>query len=168
MNVRKPAVLAGVLGVFFSVTGAAETRVPQGSQDAIPKAIQKKLDKEREGWAVAAAPACQGAATVATADIDFDQATDAAMVLASGGAEPRIVIALPRVIGDAAVHDLGPLSAVPGATHLVVMPLGTAVREPGAMFDDYLSGPTFAAASCEKALVAYVWNGYGFRARPLK
>jgi hypothetical protein len=49
-----------------------------------------------------------------------------------------------------------------------VLPLGTPIRGPGDMFDNYLSGPTFVAASCDKPLIAFVWTGYGFRPRPIK
>lgn len=90
------------------------------------------------------------------------------MVVNTPGGEPRIVVVLPRVIGGAVVHDMGPLAAVAGATHEVVVPLGTAVRDAGAMFDDYLSGPTFAAASCDKAIAAFVWSGNRFRQRALR
>lgn len=168
MNSLKPAAWAGVLCVFLGVTLNGAAAPLQDPPEVLTKAIRKQLDKQFPAWTVAAAPACQGAASTATADIDFDQEPDAGLVVTTQGGEARVVIAMPRVIGGAIVHDLGPLAAVPGATHLVVLPLGTVVREPGAMFDDYLSGPTFAAASCEKALVAYVWNGYGFRSRPVK
>lgn len=168
MNVLKPAVWAGVLCVFFGVTLNGATAPFQDPPEVLTKAIRKHLDRQFPEWTLAAAPACQGAVSPATADIDFDTETDAALVVTTQGGEARVVIAMPRVIDGAIVHDLGPLAAVPGATHMVVLPLGTAIREAGAMFDDYLSGPTFAAASCEKALVAYVWTGYGFRVRPLK
>lgn len=166
MKVMNPAGWAGVLCVSLGVALGASAPV-QDPPEVLTKSIRKKLDKQFPAWTLPAAPACPGAQP-ATADIDFDQQTDAGLVVATQGGEARAVIVLPRVIGDAVVHDLGPLSAVPGATHLVVLPLGTVVREAGAMFDDYLSGPTFAAASCDKALVAYVWNGYGFRTRSLK
>ncbi|MBK9241508.1 MAG: hypothetical protein IPL75_14885 [Acidobacteria bacterium] len=53
------------------------------------------------------------------------------------GGEARIVVVLPRVVGGAVVHDLGPLAAVSGATtwwwcHWAPRS-GTR-----AMFDDYL------------------------------
>lgn len=168
MNVLKPVGWAGVLCACLGVTLNGAIALAQDPPEVLTKAIRKNLDKQFPEWTLAAAPICPGAVSPATADIDFDQEPDAAFVLTTQGGEARVVIALPRVIGGSVVHDLGPLSAVPGATHLVVLPLGTVVREPGAMFDDYLSGPTFAAASCEKALVAYVWTGYGFRERSLK
>lgn len=168
MKVLKPAAWAGVLCVFLGVTLNGATAPSQKSPEVLTKAIRKHLDKQFPAWTLAAAPACQGAVSPATADIDFDQETDAAFVVTTQGGEARVVIAMPRIIGGAIVHDLGPLSAVPGATHLVVLPVGTVVREPGAMFDNYLSGPTFAAASCDKVLVAYVWTGYGFRERSPK
>ena len=167
MKVMNPAGWAGVLCVSLGVALGASAPM-QDPPEVLTKSIRKKLEKQFPAWTLAAAPACPGASSPATADIDFDQQTDAAFVVATQGAEAHVVIVLPRVIDDAVIHDLGPLSAVPGATHLVVLPLGTKVRDAGAMFDDYLSGPTFAAASCEKALVAYSWTGYGFRARPLK
>jgi hypothetical protein len=167
MKVMNPAGWAGVLCVSLGVALGASAPM-QDPPEVLTKSIRKKLDKQFSAWSLAAAPACPGAASSATADIDFDQNLDTGLVVTTHGGEARVVIVLPRVIGDAVVHDLGPLSAVPGATHLVVLPLGTVVREAGAMFDDYLSGPTFAAASCEKALVAYSWTGYGFRARTLK
>ena len=167
MKVMNPAVWAGVLCVSLGMTLGA-TAPLQDPPEVLTKSIRKKLDKQFPAWTLTAAPACQGAASPATADIDFDLETDAAFIATTEGGEARVVITLPRVIGDAVIHDLGPLSAVPGATHMVVLPLGTVVREPGAMFDDYLSGPTFAAASCDKALVAYVWTGHGFRTRPVK
>lgn len=167
MNVLKPAGWAGALCVFLGVTVGATVPV-QDPPEVLTKAIRKHLDKQFPAWTLAPAPACPGAVSPATADIDFDQETDAAFVVTTQGGEARMLVAMPRVIGGAIVHDLGPLSDVPGATHLVVVPLGTVVREPGAMFDDYLSGPTFAAASCEKPLVAYKWTGYGFRPRTLK
>ena len=168
MNVLKPAGWAGVLCVFLGVTLTGAMAPSQDPPEVLTKAIRKHLDKQFPAWTLAPVPACQGAVSPATADIDFDQETDAAFVVTTQGGEARVVIAMPRIVGGAIVHDLGPLAAVPGATHMVVLPLGTAVREAGAMFDDYLSGPTFAAASCEKALVAYMWNGYGFRVRPVK
>lgn len=168
MNLLKPAAWAGVLCVFLGVTLNGAAAPSQAPPEVLTKAIRKHLDKQFPAWTLASAPACQGAVSPATADIDFDQETDAAFVVTTQGGEARVVIAMPRLIGGAIVHDLGPLAAVPGATHMVVLPLGTVVREAGAMFDDYLSGPTFAVASCEKALVAYMWTGYGFRARPVK
>ncbi len=167
MKVMNPAGWAGVLCVSLGVALGASAPV-QDPPEVLTKSIRKKLDKQFPAWTLTAAPACPGAPSPATADIDFDQQPDAGVAVTTQGGEARVVIVLPRVIGDAVVHDLGPLSAVPGATHMVVLPLGTVVRDAGAMFDDYLSGPTFAAASCEKALVAYSWTGYGFRARTLK
>jgi hypothetical protein len=167
MKVLKPAVLAGVLGVFFGVSSLGAVAPQQDPPEMLTKAIRKSLDKQFPGWTLAPAPACPTATMPATADIDFDQSIDVAMVVTVPGGEPHMVVALPRVIGGSIVHDLGPVSAFPGATHLVVLPLGTAVRGPGDMFDNYLSGPTFAAASCEKPLVAFVWTGYGFRPRPI-
>ncbi len=168
MKVLKPVALAGVLGVFCGVSSVGAFAPPQDSPEVLTKAIRKSLDKQFPGWTLAQAPACPVATAPATADIDFDLSTDIAMVVTVPSGEPHMVAALPRVIGGSIVHDLGPLSSVPGATHLVVLPLGTAVRGPGDMFDNYLSGPTFAAASCEKPLVAFVWTGYGFRPRPIQ
>jgi len=168
MNVLKPAGWAGVLYVFLGATLAGATAPAQDPPGALTKAIRKTLDKQFSGWTPAPAPSCPGATALATADIDFDQSIDVAMVVTVAGGAPQIVVAMPRVIGGAIVHNLGPLSAVPGATHLVVLPLGTAIRGPGDMFDNYLSGPTFAASSCEKPLIAFEWTGYGFRPRPVK
>jgi hypothetical protein len=168
MNVLKPAAWAGVLGVFLGVSSVGAFVSPQEPPEVLTKAIRKMLDKQFPGWTLAPAPACPAATQLATADIDFDQSTDVAMVVTVPGGEPHMVVALPRVIGGSIVHDLGPLSGVPGATHLVVLPLGTPIRGPGDMFDNYLSGPTFVAASCDKPLVAFVWTGYGFRPRPIK
>ena len=168
MHSLKPAGWAGALCVFLGVTLHGAAAPMQDPPEVLTKEIRKQLDTQFPAWSAAPAPVCAGAASPATADIDFDREADVALVVTTQGGEPRVVIAMPRVIGGAILHDLGPLAAVPGATHLVVLPLGTPVREPGAMFDDYLSGPTFAAASCEKALVAYMWNGYGFRSRQVK
>ncbi|MCC7186831.1 MAG: hypothetical protein IT185_11345 [Acidobacteria bacterium] len=168
MNVLKPAGWAGVLCVFFGVAFVGATPALQDPPEVVTKAMRKALDQQFPEWATAPAAACPTAVdTPATADVDFDMETDVAMIVAVPGGEPHMVVAMPRVIAGSIVHDLGPLSAIPGATHLVVLPLGTAVRGPGDMFNDYLSGPTFAAASCDKPLVAFVWTGYGFRKRPI-
>ena len=168
MNVFKPAAWAGVLGVFLGVSSLGAVAPQQDPPEVVTKTIRKSLDKQFPDWTLVQAPACPAAVNApATADIDFHQSTDLAIIVTVPGGEPHMVVALPRVIGGSIVHDLGPLSAVPGATHIVVLPLGTAVRGPGDMFDNYLSGPTFAAASCEKPLVAFVWTGYGFRPRPI-
>lgn len=167
MKTVNPAAWAGVLCVSLGVALGATAPV-QEPPEVLTKTVRKHLDKQFPAWTLAAPPACPAAVAPATADIDFDKEMDAALVLSTQGGEARAVVVMPRVVGGAVVHDLGPLSAVPGATHLVVVPLGTVVRDAGSMFDDYLSGPTFAAGSCEKPLVAYAWTGYGFRARPIK
>ncbi|HQX81253.1 MAG TPA: hypothetical protein PKW63_05810 [Vicinamibacterales bacterium] len=167
MKMMKPAGWAGVLGVFLGVTVHGGVQDRSDVPDVMTKTITEQLDDEIPGWTMVSAPAC-GPAGPASADIDSDKSLDVAMVVNTPGGEARIVVVLPRVVGGAVVHDLGPLAAVSGATHVVVVPLGTAVRDPGAMFDDYLSGPTFAAASCEKALTAFPWAGTGFRQRPLR
>lgn len=162
MKYSKLAAWAGALGVFVSAA-VGVSAVTQEQPEAISKAIRKQMDRQFAEWAVVGAPTCAGASNPTVADIDFDQSPDVAMVVRTDGGEPHVVIAMPRVLGGAIVHDLGPLSAIPGATHLVVLPQGRVVSEAGAMLVDYLSGPTFAAASCEGPLVAFVWTGYGFR-----
>jgi hypothetical protein len=169
MNVLKPAAWAGVLCVSLGMSTLGAFAPQPDSPDVLTKALRKSIDKQFPDWTLAPAPACAAAVeSTASADIDFDQSTDVAMVVTVPGGEPQMMVALPRVVGDSVVHKLGPLSAVPGATHLVVLPLGTAIRGPYDMFDDYVSGPTFAAASCEKPLIAFVWSGNGFRERPVK
>jgi hypothetical protein len=168
MKELKPAVWAGVLGVFLGVSAFGVFAAPQDPPEVLTKAIRKTLDKQFPEWTAAPAPTCPSATPQATADIDFDQSADVALIVTVPGGAPQMVVALPRVIGGSIVHDLGPLSAVPGATHMVVLPLGTATRGAGDMFDNYLSGPTFAAASCEKPLIAFEWTGYGFRRRVIK
>ena len=163
MKYSRLAALAGGLGVFLCAAAISVSATPQGESEGISKAVRKQMDKQFDVWSVAGVTGCAGASNPTVADIDFDQSTDVAMVVQADGGEPHVVIAMPRVLGGAIVHDLGPLSAIPGATHLVVLPQGRVVSEPGAMLVDYLSGPTFAAASCEGPLVAFVWTGYGFR-----
>lgn len=163
MKSSKPAAWAGVLGVFLSAAVISVSAAIQSQSEAISKTIRKQMDRQFAEWSVAAAPGCAGATNPAIADIDFDQSADVAMVVRTDTGASHVVIAMPRVVGGAIVHDLGPLSAVPGATHLVVLAQGRVVSAPGAMLVDYLSGPTFAAASCDGPLVAFVWTGYGFR-----
>ena len=167
MKILKPAAWAGVLGVFFGMSAVGAVTLQPPAPDVLTKTIRKTMDKQFPGWTMAPAATCPAASAPATADIDFDQSADVALIVTVPGGEPQMVVVMPRVIGGAVVHNLGPLSAVPKATHLVVLPLGTSIRGPGDMFDDYLSGPTFAAASCEGPLVAFVWSGYGFRQRPI-
>jgi hypothetical protein len=163
MKWMKLAACTGVLGAM--ATGAeALTQEPPA---VLTKAIRKQLDAQLPGWTVAAAPACAAGANPVTSDIDFDRSIDVAMVVDTPGGEPHIVVAMPRVVDGARAFDLGPLSAIAGATHVVVLPQGRPVRWPGAMLDDYLSGPTFAAASCAGPVVAFVWTGYGFRTVPV-
>jgi len=163
MKYLKLAAWAGGLGVFVSAAVISVSAVTQVPPEVVTKAIRKQMDRQfPAGWAVAGVPGCAGASNPAVADIDFDQSPDVAMVVQTGG-ESHVAIAMPRVLGGAIVFDLGPLSAIPGATHLVVLPQGRVVSAPDAMLVDYLSGPTFAAASCDGPLVAFVWTGYGFR-----
>jgi len=162
MKYSQLAAWAGGLGVFFTAAVISVSAATQVEPEGVTKAIRKQMDRQFTGWAIAGVPGCVGASNPITADIDFDQSPDVAMVVQTGG-ESHVVIAMPRVLGGAIVFDLGPLSAIPGATHLVVLPQGRVVSAPGAMLVDYLSGPTFAAASCDGPLVAFVWTGYGFR-----
>lgn len=167
MKRLKPAGWAGALCVFLMAASSWIPAIAQEPQAELAKAIRKQLDKQFDGWTVAPAPACPGASSHAAADIDFDRSGDVALIVNTPAGEPRVVIAMPRVIGGAIVHDMGPLAAIPGATHVVVLPQGRVVRAPGAMFDDHLSGPTFAVASCERPIVAFVWTGYSFRKIPV-
>jgi hypothetical protein len=163
MRFSKPAAWAGALCVFLSGLSSGLSAVMQDPPEVLTKVIRSQVDEQFPDWTLVASPACATPGGPAAADIDFDQSTDVALVATTPAGEPRVLIAMPRVIGGAIVHDLGPLSEIPGATHVVVLPQGRVVRAAGAMFDDYLSGPTFAAASCERPLMAFVWNGYGFR-----
>lgn len=171
MMYSRPARWAGSLCVFLCVGMSGATALAQEPATSpiatVSKDVRKKLDDTFPGWTLAAAPACAASAAIVSADIDFDQFADTALLVQMPSGATHIVVALPRVINAAVVHDLGPVTAIPGATHLSVLPLGRAVRRPGTMFDDYLSGPTFAVASCERPLVAFTWSGYGFRSVPV-
>ncbi len=167
MRYFRPARWAGSLCVFLSVVMSGASAAGQEPTVTVSKDLQKKLTKQFPGWTLAAAPACAASAGMVSADIDFDQQADTALLVQMPSGATHVVVALPRVVNVAVLHDLGPLSAVAGATHLSVLPLGHAVRRPGAMFDDYLSGPTFAVSSCDAPLVAYVWTGYSFRPVPV-
>jgi len=163
MKYLKLAAWAGGLGVFVSAAVISVPAATQAQPEVVTKAIRKQMDRQFAGWTMAGVPGCVGASNPAIADIDFDTSPDLAMVVQTSTGEPRFVIAMPRVLGGAIVHDLGPVSDVPGATHFVVLPQGRVVSAPDSMLKDYLSGPTFAAASCDGPLVAFAWTGYGFR-----
>lgn len=170
MTYSRPAAWAGSLCVLLCVWLVGVGAVAQDPTDSVSKTIRKKVDAQFPGWTLVPAPVCTAgvaSAAVTTADIDFDQSVDVAMVVQTPSGAPHVVVAMPRVIGGAIVHDLGPLASVPGATHITVLPQGYAVRARHDMFDNYLSGPTFAAASCEGPLVAFVWTGYSFRPVPV-
>lgn len=167
MMYSTPARWVGSLCVFLCVVMCGSTATAQEPAVDLSKELRKKLAAQFPGWTPAPAPACAASANVVQADIDFDQQDDTALLVQLPSGATHVVVALPRVINDAVLHDLGPVSAFAGATHLAVLPTGHPVRGPGAMFDDYLSGPTFAVASCDAPLVALVWTGYGFRPVPV-
>lgn len=166
MDVPKSAGLAGPLCVLLLVLILIAPAAAQGRPEALTKPIQGQLDKKWPDWTLAEAPSC--AETPVAVDINFDGADDLGLLIVPVDGAARLVVAMPQVIGGATLHDLGPLSDVPGATHFTVLPQGRPFRAPGAMLVDYLSGPTFAAASCGEPLVAFVWTGRGFRPVPLK
>lgn len=167
MMYSTPARWAGSLCVFLCVVMSGSGAIAQEPAADLSKDLRKKLAEQFPGWTLAAAPACAASANVVTADIDFDQHADTALLVQMPSGATHVVVVLPRVIDNAVLHDLGPVSAIAGATHLSVLPLGHPVRRPGAMFDDYLSGPTFAVSSCEGPLVAFAWTGYSFRPVPV-
>lgn len=167
MMYSRPARWAGSLCVFLCVVMSGSTTTAQEPAVDLSKDVRKKLTAQFPGWTLAAAPACAASANVVKADIDSDQQGDTALLVQLPSGATHVVVALPRVINDAVVYDLGPVSTFAGATHLVVLPTGHPVRGPGAMFDDYLSGPTFAVSSCGAPVVAFVWTGYGFRPVPV-
>lgn len=170
MNSR-PAWWAGSLCVFLGIVISGAVAIGQEPAAAlsatVSKDLRKKLDDAFPGWTMAAAPACAPNAAIVSADIDFDQQADTAFLVQMPSGVIHVMVSLPRVVDKLVLHDLGPLNAVAGGTHLSVQPLGRAVRRPGTMFDDYLSGPTFAVSSCERPLVAFAWSGYGFRSVPV-
>lgn len=167
MTVLRPAAWAGVLCVSLSVAPIGARVMVQDPPVELTKAVRKALDTTFPGWALVPPPACVSASTPASADINFDLLPDLGLVITTASGETRLVVVMPRSVGRPVVHDLGLASSTAGATHVTVLPTGRPFRRPAAMFDDYLSGPTFAAASCSRPLAAFLWTGYGFRAVPL-
>jgi hypothetical protein len=154
-----PLILAGLLAIGAS--GRAEAR-----QLELPDKAEDALDDRWDTWSVAplateatsCAPEAAGALSL---DVDSDGLED--IVLAVLTPDGVRLVALLRRLRGYDLYDVDALGEIEADGHLVVMPRGTAYRNPRTSLDDYVANDTVGVHRCDQEQVElYLWYGFRF------